>query len=52
VFVNRYFASLNYTQSIVPFLDQFYWDFVPGIIKKKTDIFIAKAEADLQDDLF
>ena len=44
LFVNRYFASLNFTDPIIPFIDDFYWDIVPTL-KKKSDIFISKAEA-------
>ena len=46
LFVNRYFSSLNFEDPITPFIDDFYWDIVPDL-KKKSDIFVSKAEARL-----
>ena len=42
---------MNFEDPVTPFIDDFYWDIVPTL-KKKSDIFISKAEARLQDDLF
>ena len=49
--VNQYFDFDDYDNPVNEFIDsQFYWDIAPGF-RKKTDIFIRKNEAELEDDV-
>ena len=49
--VNTFFNFNDYGNPVNSYIDsQFFWDIAPGF-RKKTDIYIRKDEANLQDDV-
>lgn len=50
-FGNNFFDLSNFTEPAHGYLDgQFFWDLMPGF-RKKTDIFVRKNKAELNDDI-